>query len=127
MLSLSFLSLALLPYALAAPYDDPIHIPIVRRAIPAQERIARLPQVMDSIRLKYGFKPVNQKRATTSTPITDEVLLRPIYPASFLTSLCSKTTLVIQPSSASGHRMLLLISFVARLLNVRQIVLRIST
>ena len=71
---LSFLALAFLPCALAAPqpHGEPIHIPIVRRAnIP----VANLPQIMDSIRLKYGFRPVNQKRSTTSASLTDEVRL----------------------------------------------------
>ncbi|KAH0828119.1 aspartic peptidase domain-containing protein [Lanmaoa asiatica] len=77
MFSLSLLSLPLLPYALAAPqpvpHADPIHIPILRRSITPEDRIASLPHVMDSIRLKYGFKPVNHKRSTTSTSLTDEL------------------------------------------------------
>lgn len=75
--SLFFVVLALLSVALAAPspatYADPIHIPIARRSTTAQERVAALPQIMDSIRQKYGFRQVTQKRSTTSTAITDEV------------------------------------------------------
>ena len=75
-----FLLLLLPPCALAAPqHADPIHIPLVRRStIPT----ASLPQIMDSVRLKYGFSPVNQKRSTTSTSITDEVRLCRIFLAS---------------------------------------------
>ena len=77
MISLSLISLALLPYALAAPepvsHAGQLHIPIVRRSTSAQERVASLPRIMDSIRLKYGFKPVNRRRSTTSAALTDEV------------------------------------------------------
>ncbi|KAI9571567.1 aspartic peptidase domain-containing protein [Boletus coccyginus] len=68
---LSLLFLALLPLALAAPQPDagPIHVPIVRRATPS---VADLPRIMDAIRVKYGFTPKNQKRSTTTVPLTDE-------------------------------------------------------
>lgn len=109
MFSLSLLSLALLPCALAAPrpdpYADPIHIPIVRRSTTVQDRVANLPQVMDSIRLKYGYRPINQKRSTTSVAITDEVRFFQIFPASYShISPCRKTIPAIPPSLASGHR-----------------------
>jgi cathepsin D len=78
---LFLLALAVLPCALAAPpaHAEPIHIPIVRRAnVP----VANLPQIMDAIRLKYGFRTVNQKRSTTSASLTDEVRLFSISLAS---------------------------------------------
>ena len=72
----SLLPLALLPLALAAPqpqYASPIHVPILRRSTTHAQRIARMPQIMDSIRTKYGYKPRIQKRSTTTASITDEV------------------------------------------------------
>ncbi|KAF8444969.1 aspartic peptidase domain-containing protein [Boletus edulis BED1] len=78
MIPLPLLVLALLPFALAAPHpdnynvDNSIHIPILRRAITPEQRIANLPKVIDAMRVKYGYKSVNQKRSTTNSPVTDE-------------------------------------------------------
>ncbi|KAG6375626.1 aspartic peptidase domain-containing protein [Boletus reticuloceps] len=78
MIPLPLLVLALLPFALAAPHpdnynvDNSIHIPILRRAITPEQRIANLPKIIDAMRVKYGYKSVNQKRSTTNSPITDE-------------------------------------------------------
>ncbi|KAH7889011.1 aspartic peptidase domain-containing protein [Phlebopus sp. FC_14] len=78
MISLPIVALALCHVALAAPqpeaYADPIHVPIVRRSVTPQDRVANLPKAMEALRTKYGFKQPNQKRdANTATiPITDE-------------------------------------------------------
>lgn len=77
MIPLVFLALLLLADALAAPqlteHGIPIHME--HRSTPAWERVAKLPAVMDTIRRKYGFKPVSQKRSVTSASVTDEVPL----------------------------------------------------
>lgn len=76
LIMISLLSLAFLPFALAAPHNaDPIHIPILRRTTTPEQRLPNLPRIMDSIRIKYGYTPVNQKRSTTYSPLTDEVRL----------------------------------------------------
>ncbi|KAF8134343.1 aspartic peptidase domain-containing protein [Boletus edulis] len=65
MIPLPLLVLALLPFALAAPHpdnynvDNSIHIPILRRAITPEQRIANLPKVIDAMRVKYGYKSGN--------------------------------------------------------------------
>lgn len=72
---LPLLSLAIIPFALAAPHAESLHFPIIRRSTSPAERIANLPSIMDGIRLKYGYTTVNRKRAVTTASITDEVCL----------------------------------------------------
>jgi len=69
---LPLLSLAIIPFALAAPHAESLHFPIIRRSTSPAERIANLPSIMDGIRLKYGYTTVNRKRAVTTASITDE-------------------------------------------------------
>lgn len=79
MIALSLVALALLPFTLATPQPltGLVHVPIVRRSQP--DRVANLPQIIEAIRNKYGFRPVIKnggpaKRGNSAAiPITDEV------------------------------------------------------
>jgi cathepsin D len=78
MISLPLVALALFPFTLATPQPltGLVHVPIMRRSQP--DRVANLPQIVEAIRNKYGFRPIIKngglKRGNSAAiPITDEV------------------------------------------------------
>lgn len=77
MIPLSLVSLALLPLSVLASPDQasPIHVPISKRSgtIP----VAKLPEIIDNIRLKYGYESklakISRRASSAAVPITDEL------------------------------------------------------